>query len=447
VFNHAQVYLFLGAAITTVGIVAAFFALLRRRLDPLLLWFALFALLYGIRLEMNYQLLWGLGLRPLIFQRFVIATGFLIPIPAFFFFSALGILGRPGRIASTIVWPIVSSLAVATLLVGPRDTFRVVNNTVVITAFILIVIALVRAGAGTRDINLIRGGLFLFIVCALYDNVTMFVGRYDNVEPFSFVVLLAALGIVAGRRTLANEQQLALINKELEIAKRIQLSILPSSFPPSTNFRVTARYIPMTSVAGDFYDFFSPSDHEAGILIADVSGHGVPAALIASMVKLAATAQHANAAHPSELLLGMNSVLCGNTQSQFVTAAYVYVNSTSQELRYSAAAHPPMLLLRNGEVIEITENGLMLAAFGFSAYTTLTHRIQAGDRLVLYTDGLLEASDTRGEEYGPDRLQSLVKKTAKLTQTEAIDEIITSIQQWSSTQNDDLTILMCDCTV
>jgi len=85
IFNHAQVFLFLGAAITTVGIVSAFFAFLRRRLDPLLLWFALFSFLYGIRLEMNYQLLWALGLRPPIFQRFVIAVGFLIPIPAFFF--------------------------------------------------------------------------------------------------------------------------------------------------------------------------------------------------------------------------------------------------------------------------------------------------------------------------------------------------------------------------
>jgi sigma-B regulation protein RsbU (phosphoserine phosphatase) len=168
VFNHAQVYLFLGAAITTVGIVAAFFTLLRRRLDPLLLWFALFALLYGIRLEMNYQLLWGLGLRPLIFQRFVIAIGFLIPVPAFFFFQALNILGRSGRIASTIVWPIVSSLAVATLLVGPRDLFRVANNAVVIAALIVIVVALVRAGAGTGDINLIRGALFsIYRLCPL----------------------------------------------------------------------------------------------------------------------------------------------------------------------------------------------------------------------------------------------------------------------------------------
>ena len=82
----------------------------------------------------------------------------------------------------------------------------------------------------------------------------------------------------------------------------------------------------MTSVAGDFYDFIVADDRQAGILIADVSGHGFPAALIASMVKLAATSQRAQAADPSSFLSGMNCALLGNTQNQFVTASYVHLN-------------------------------------------------------------------------------------------------------------------------
>jgi phosphoserine phosphatase RsbU/P len=89
----------------------------------------------------------------------------------------------------------------------------------------------------------------------------------------------------------------------------LQLSILPAAFPNSANFRVAGLYVPMTSVAGDFYDFIVPDDTRAGLLIADVSGHGVPAALIASMVKVAATAQRANAADPARFLAGMNAVL------------------------------------------------------------------------------------------------------------------------------------------
>ena len=111
-------------------------------------------------------------------------------------------------------------------------------------------------------------------------------------------------------------QQLGEIQRELEVARNIQLSILPPEFPASTSFQVAARYVPMTSVAGDFYDFLETDSCRAGLLIADVSGHGIPAALIASMVKMAAISQRANAAHPAQLLNGMNAALCGATQGQ-----------------------------------------------------------------------------------------------------------------------------------
>jgi serine phosphatase RsbU (regulator of sigma subunit) len=98
-------------------------------------------------------------------------------------------------------------------------------------------------------------------------------------------------------------------------ARQIQLSILPASFPDSTSFRIAARYLPMTSVAGDFYDFLMADAQQVGILVADVAGHGVPAALIASMVKVAASGQSSHVARPSELLSGMNDSLCGNAKS------------------------------------------------------------------------------------------------------------------------------------
>jgi len=446
IFFHAQIYLFLGSAITTIGVLAAAFSILRRRFDRLLIWFSLFAILYGLRLCMNYQILWALGLRPPEFRRLVIAVGFLVPVPAFFFFRRLDLLGRVGRFLTAIVTPIALGLAVATLFVGPNATLRVVNNTLVITALVVIVIELFRTGRGSPDITLIRRGLFVFIVGALYDNVTGIFGHYYNIEPFSFLILLAALGIVAGRQALANEQQLSILQKELDIARRIQLSILPSSFPQSKSFRVAARYLPMNSVAGDFYDFLIGDDQEAGLFIADVSGHGIPAALIASMVKLAAASQRADASDPSSLLLGINAILLGNTQSQFVTAAYVYLNATQAELRYSAAAHPPMLLLREGEVIEISENGLMLASFEFATYATATHPIRPGDRFVLYTDGMLEAANGHDEEFGRDRLHALVRESAGLNLAAAADHIISSVQRWSATQGDDLTLLLCDYT-
>ena len=442
-FHHEELYLFLGAAITTIGLLAAAFSLFRRRPDPLLLWFALFAILYGASMWKTNQLL-DLPSDSPTFDRIRVAFGFLVPVPAFFFLRALEFLSRLAKYVAYTVTPVSLTLTLATLVFGPLRICHTVNNAVVTAALFVFVFSLLRPDAKSPDTILIRVGLFAFIVTALYENIFGVFGPTYSLEPFGFVVLLACLGTVAARRTLAQEHQLTVIQKELEIAKRIQLSILPAAFPASTSFEVAARYLPMTSVAGDFYDFPLATDTEAGLLIADVSGHGVPAALIASMVKLAATSQRGNAAHPSDLLLGMNTALCGNTQNQFVTAAYVYLNASTRELSYSAAAHPPMLLLRRDTVSEVVENGLMLAAFPSATFQTATRPIERGDRLLLYTDGLVEAANATDEEYGPERLHHLLRETSTLPPTEAVDRIISSIQQWSAVQNDDLTVVLCD---
>jgi sigma-B regulation protein RsbU (phosphoserine phosphatase) len=162
------------------------------------------------------------------------------------------------------------------------------------------------------------------------------------------------------------------------------------------------------------------------------------------MVKLAATAQRANAADPSGLLSGMNAALCGNTQNQFVTAAYVHLDSESRELRYSAAGHPPMLLLRDGNVSQVLENGLILAAFDFATYSTAVQRLEAGDRLLLYTDGIVEAASASGEFFGQEALGALLRQTAGIAPPEAADRIVSAVQKWAVSQDDDLTVLVCD---
>jgi phosphoserine phosphatase RsbU/P len=446
IFNRSQIFVCLGAVITAVGVLAAAFSMLRRRLDSLLLWFALFAILYGVRLAIHYQPMWQLGMHPQIFERVAVGIGYLVPIPAFLFFITLKILNAFGRRLVILVSPVLVALSVATLAIGPRYLLSNINSFVMMILLTILAVELLMDHSKSADTRLIHRGLMIFIGCALYENLAEFLPLpYFNIEPFSFVVLLGALGIVAGRRTLAREQQLTLIEKELQIAQRIQLSILPGSFPQSRSFRVAARYQPMTAVAGDLYEFLLSDDDEAGLLIADVSGHGVPAALIASMVKMAATSQRSLADDPAAVLTGMNAALCGNTQAQFVTAGYVYLNARTRELRYAAAAHPPMLLLRGGEVTEVEENGLMLAAFDSASYSTRTMRLEQGDRLVMYTDGLLEAANGAEEEFGSERLRAAVRESGGLPVTEASVQIVAGAQDWSVAQNDDLTVIVCDC--
>jgi sigma-B regulation protein RsbU (phosphoserine phosphatase) len=103
-----------------------------------------------------------------------------------------------------------------------------------------------------------------------------------------------------------------------------------------------------------------------------------------------------------------------------------------------------MLLLRKGKITEIEENGLMLAAFDLAQYSNASHQLEAGDRLLLYTDGIVEAANASGEFLGQDALSVLLQRTAALQPSEAADKIIASVQQWSATQDDDLTVLVCD---
>ena len=165
----------------------------------------------------------------------------------------------------------------------------------------------------------------------------------------------------------------------------------------------------MSQVAGDFYDFLVVDDRRLGVLIADVSGHGVPAALVASMVKVAIAAQAEHADDPAKVMAGLNSVLSGKLQGQFVTAAYLFLDPQAGTGRYSAAGHPPLLHYHavDQSIHDVVENGLILGVMPFASYETRPLTLGSGDRFLLYTDGVLEA-DQRGEEFGDLRVKRVL---------------------------------------
>jgi phosphoserine phosphatase RsbU/P len=443
IFHREALYLFFGAAFTTVGVISAVFAFMGRKFDAVLLWLAVFAVIYGQRLWLQLGFLSLLIPHTIFFDRLIVASNYLVPIPAFFYFESAGFLGRHGRKIGVGLSVVFVAVFVAAMVGGPLHILNWINSVVVIGALMALVVQSMQKEA-TKDFVIVRRGLLVFVAFALFDNVMNALGHHLLKEPWGFAVFLGTLGYVAANRNMRRDQELGEIQKELEIARRIQMEILPSEFPRSAHFDVAARYVPMTSVAGDFYDFLVADEKQAGLLIADVAGHGVPAALIAAMVKMAASSQRANAGDPGALLAGMNAVLCGNTQNQFVTAAFVHLDAVSGSLRYSAAGHPPMLLLRGGEVMKVEENGLILAAFSSATYTTAVRPLVAGDRLMLYTDGIVEAANAAGDEFGHDRLCALLRESAELSPRETVDHIVAAVRNWARSQGDDLTVLLCD---
>ena len=275
-------------------------------------------------------------------------------------------------------------------------------------------------------------------------------GRRD-LEPLGFVVFLCCQGYVAADRMFRNEERLAAINKELEIARTIQLGLLPDQNVAVPGLETATKYAPASSVAGDFYHFLIADQRGLGMLVADVSGHGVPAALSASMVKVAIHAQSHCVRNPAEVLTGLNSILCGTLRGQFVTAAYLFVDVAQRQLNYSGAGHPPLLLwrAREAKVRSIEQNGLMLGLFPGCDYKTFTCSFDDADRCLLYTDGVVEAPNAAGEEFGGERLQTFVASHASSSATAFCDRLMAQIAGWRGYKNednlhDDITIVVID---
>jgi phosphoserine phosphatase RsbU/P len=308
-----------------------------------------------------------------------------------------------------------------------------------------------KANQETRDIPVI----FLTLKMEVADETRGFeVGAVDYIhKPFSPPIVKARvrthLSLREARETLA--RQLIAINNELEMARQIQLAILPRETPKLQGLDIAARYIPMSSVAGDFYDFIVVDEKRLGILIADVFGHGLPSALIASMLQSAFAAQSAHASDPVRVLSALNRALFGKFRSHFVTAAYIFLDLEKSSVNYAGAGHPPLLVWRkrSGNVTEVLENGIFLGPFHDSTYSAVPLSLEDGDRIILYTDGIVEAKNSSREEFGMDRLKEMVEANHALPADQFADSLLDSVARWSAnisghTQSDDITLLAID---
>ena len=290
-----------------------------------------------------------------------------------------------------------------------------------------------KSSPSTKDIPVI----FLTGQTETEDETRGFeVGAVDYIhKPFSPAVVKARVQTHLVLRGIREQlaQQLLAIQKELETARQIQLSILPTYIPKSPGLDIAARYIPMTAVAGDFYDFILVDDKHIGILVADVSGHGMPAALIASMLKIAFAAQASLAAEPEKVLSGLNQALCGKFQHHYVTAAYAYFDMERRTLTYAGAGHPPLLLWgpsREG-VQDVVENGLFLGKFDFAAYTAVEVPLLPGDRILLYTDGIPETENPAQVAFGDERFRQFLAAAQSTPVDQFADELLADVSHWS----------------
>jgi phosphoserine phosphatase RsbU/P len=340
---------------------------------------------------------------------------------------------------------------------GSNDKLMLYNNLLEACGLAVLTTAVVVPRLSRKylvlpDRRVLAAGMFVFTLEALYANLSHNLGLNTPriFDHLGFAILLFSFGYVALQLVFARESRLLSVEKELAIAREIQTSILPNCVPEIDNLRISAAYRPMTAVAGDFYDFIPVNHKQVGILVADVSGHGVPAALIASMIKVALQSVVPCAHDPGAVLRGLNHLLSRQLRGQFVSAAYFWLDTGNRTALYSAAGHPPLLRWQGGRLERMESNGILFGVIAESDdYPVCKIAIAPGDRFLLYTDGVTEPENARGNAFGDSRLEQVVRDNQRRAPSELSDDLLAQVRLWQPaplTQQDDITLIVVDVT-
>lgn len=262
-------------------------------------------------------------------------------------------------------------------------------------------------------------------------------------KPYEYRELSARLrGLITVRRTAREKAAVAAMDKELTIARDIQRSVIPRHPPALDQLDIAARFRPRESVGGDFYDFMVTTDR-LEILIADVSGHGVPAALITAMIKIA-FAQDKDVTDPAERLDRLNRALTGNLDKHFVTAMAVHIEPLTGFVSLASAGHPALIRISRGLSPEyLTARGKVMGLMSNPGYMQTNFQLRSGDALLMYTDGLTEARNSLGELFGEERLIAALEALVERPAEEIAATLENQIVSWSgNTLEDDVAFIV-----
>lgn len=240
------------------------------------------------------------------------------------------------------------------------------------------------------------------------------------------------------------------MKREVEIAKKVQQAILPRELPKFKTLRIGTLYMAMETLGGDYYDVFLIDDKNIGFLIADVSGHGVPAALVTTMAKVTFS---------SYAKKGMSSdMVCHNVNEDmvsfigdthfFVSACYMVYNMETQEMEYSNSGHhaPFHYSPKKDTLFELDTKGFLIGTLPNIPFEKKVTKITPGDKILMFTDGAIECRNDNKEFYGKPRLIEFMKKNHKLPAEQFINELVNEIQAFTNNgpQQDDISLLVID---
>jgi phosphoserine phosphatase RsbU/P len=252
-----------------------------------------------------------------------------------------------------------------------------------------------------------------------------------------------AAAAIESARLYREAAEKARLENELRLAAEIQRALLPDADQSGPHFDVAAASIPCRAIGGDFFDYFHLADDAFGFALGDVAGKGPPAALLTAMIQGVFSAQ-VTAASPAQLMASVNaSLIRRSIQNRFATVLYGALRPDGR-LVYSNAGHNPPVLLRRDRVQRLETGGLIVGLFPHAEYEEETLVLEDGDLLVVFSDGVTEAFNAAGEEFGEARLLACLETHRGRSPAELLRQILLSVREFaaSAAQSDDVTALV-----
>ncbi len=277
-----------------------------------------------------------------------------------------------------------------------------------------------------------------------------FLTKPINFEDLEITINKTIDEITQQRQALMEHDQLISIQSDLNIAREIQQGILPQVFPPfpdRRDFEIFATMVAAQEVGGDFYDFFLIDNDRLGIVIGDVSGKGIPAAIFMAVSRTLIRATGLKGSAPGDCLQYVNNLLCIESVSgMFVTVFYAIINMQTGVMEYANAGHnPPYLLNNDGTTAVIRATGdTILGFFVDLKYKTQKLSMIPGQSVLLYTDGVTEAFNSHDEVYGEGRLEHFLGAMPGLNTQRTVEGVVEDVNRFSVgvPQSDDITLLL-----
>lgn len=241
-----------------------------------------------------------------------------------------------------------------------------------------------------------------------------------------------------------------LVQRQLDMASTIQRGILPGKIEPWNGLRFAVRYIAMEKIGGDFYDVYQLDGNKISLLVADVSGHGIPAAFVTAMAKLSFNSAHLKNDSPKKIFQEVNHEMLDHVKTQDYLTCFLLVIDDEYKVTYANASHQKAMLIRTAEgKIELMDTGgLFIGAIeeANDTYEEKEIKLGYGDRIILYTDGIPEAVNEEKEEYSNERLERIVLDNKDLDIEELADTVILDLQNFMGTapMQDDITLFVIE---